>query len=107
MYNNRPIPPDYARVNVTWTHDDYEEEEIDFPTEEGDKYIRGIISSCVLWNKEDIILDMLMPRSQPLEPLTSPPGDDDDGGNDDDGSDNVGGPGSSPRCSPPLDTSKP
>jgi hypothetical protein len=34
MYNNRLIPPDYARVEVTWTHDDYDDEEIDFPTEE-------------------------------------------------------------------------
>jgi hypothetical protein len=38
--NNKPIPPDYAMVTVTWTHNDddeeeEEEEEIDIPTEEG------------------------------------------------------------------------
>jgi hypothetical protein len=36
MYNNKLISPDCARVNVTWTHDDYEEEEIDIPTKEND-----------------------------------------------------------------------
>jgi hypothetical protein len=38
--NNKPIPPDYARVTVTWTHsEEEEEEEIDIPTEEGERYI--------------------------------------------------------------------
>jgi hypothetical protein len=31
MYNNRPIPPDYARVDMSWTHDDFEDDEIDIP----------------------------------------------------------------------------
>jgi hypothetical protein len=39
MYNNRLILPNYARVEVTWTHDDFEEEEIDFPTKEGARNI--------------------------------------------------------------------
>jgi hypothetical protein len=91
-----PIPPDYTRVNVTWTHKDYDEEEIDFPTEEGDRYIKGVLSSCVLWNKEDIILEMSMPRTNPLEPSKSPSGDDGGGDDDDGGNDNAGGPGSSP-----------
>jgi hypothetical protein len=63
MYNNRLIPPNYARVEVTWTHDDFEEEEIDFPTKEGARNIRGILGYIVLWNKKDIVLDMMMPRS--------------------------------------------
>jgi hypothetical protein len=107
MYNKKLIPPDYARVIVTWTHNDYEEEGIDFPTEERDRYIRGIQGACVLWNKEDIVLDMPTPRSHPSDPPMSPPGDDDDSGDDGDGNDNAGGPGSSPRRSPPPDTSKP
>jgi hypothetical protein len=52
-----------AYPEVTWTHDDFEEEEIDFPTEEGAKYIRGILGCIVIWNKEDIILEMPMSRS--------------------------------------------
>jgi hypothetical protein len=106
MYHKKPILPDYARVTVTWTHNDYEEEEIDFPTEEGDRYIRGILGTCVLWNKEDIVLVMPMPRSQPSKPPTSPLGDD-DGGDDGDDNDNAGSPGSSPQRSPPPDTGKP
>jgi hypothetical protein len=35
LYNSKSIPPDYVMVTVTWTHNDYEEEEIDIPTEEG------------------------------------------------------------------------
>jgi hypothetical protein len=61
LYNKKPISPDYARVNVTWTHDDYDEEEIDIPTKDNDRYIRGILGAFVLWNKEDIILDMPTP----------------------------------------------
>jgi hypothetical protein len=63
MYNNRLILPNYARVEVTWTHDDFEEEEIDFPTKEGARNIRGILGCIVLWNKKYIILDMPTPRS--------------------------------------------
>jgi hypothetical protein len=36
LYNNKLILPDYARVTMTWTHNDYEEEEIDIPTKEGE-----------------------------------------------------------------------
>jgi hypothetical protein len=57
------ILPDYNRVTVTWTHNNYEEEEIDIPTEEGERYIRGILGMTVLWNKEDTILDLPMPQS--------------------------------------------
>jgi hypothetical protein len=34
LYNNNLIPPNYARVTMTWTHNDYEEE-IDIPNKEG------------------------------------------------------------------------
>jgi hypothetical protein len=109
MYNNRPIPPDYARVEVTWTHDDYDDEEIDFPTEEEATNLRGTLGCIVLWNKEDIIMDMLTPRSKPSEPSTSPPGG--GSGDDDaataDGNGTAGGPGNSPPHSPCPNTSNP
>jgi hypothetical protein len=97
MYNNRPILPDYARVEVTWTHDDF--------TEDGFRYIRGILGYIVLWNKEDIVLDMLTPRSQPSEPPTSPPGGGDDA--DANGNDNAGGPDNSRPRSPRPNMSNP
>jgi hypothetical protein len=35
MYGGKPILPDYAWVDVTWTNIDFDEGEIDIPTEEG------------------------------------------------------------------------
>jgi hypothetical protein len=35
MYGGKPILPDYAWVYVTWTNVDFDEGEIDIPTEEG------------------------------------------------------------------------
>ena len=63
MYGGKPIPPDYARVNVSWTNSDFDEDEIDNPTLEGFRFIGGILSMEVLWNRSDIILDMLTPAS--------------------------------------------
>jgi len=101
MYDGKPIPPDYARVNVTWTNKDFDKDEIDIPTEEGYRFIGATIGMRMLWNKSDIILDMPTPASQPSHPSSSPSsdlGDDDDGGDD---NDNASGPGSSPLGSPP------
>ena len=103
MYNGKPIPPDYALVDVAWTHNDYEEDELDFPTEDGVRLIGGTIGSRVLWNKADILLEMPTPASQPSRPSSSPPGgpsDDDDDDNGGEGNNNVGGPDSSPGRTP-------
>jgi len=43
-------------------HDDFEEDEQDFPTEDGARFIGGT-SSLVLWNKIDIFLEMPTPTS--------------------------------------------
>ena len=55
IYNGKPIPPDYALVDVAWTHNDYEEDELDFLTEDGVRFIGGTIGSRMLWNKVDIL----------------------------------------------------
>jgi hypothetical protein len=57
-HDGKRIPPDYDRVDVTWTNLDFDEDEIDSPTEEGYRFISATISVCVLWNKSDIVLDM-------------------------------------------------
>ena len=43
MYNGKPILPDYTRVDVTWTNKDFDEDEIDIPTEEGYSFIGATI----------------------------------------------------------------
>jgi hypothetical protein len=35
LCNKKLISPNYAMVDVTWTHDDFEDEQINIPTEEG------------------------------------------------------------------------
>ena len=113
-YQGKPIPNDNALVNVAWTADEFESDELDIPTEEGGTSISDALGACVLWNKADIALER--PASEPSQPSSSPPGgpsdDDDDGngGNDNgsDGNNNAGSQGSSPRHSPPPpNTSKP
>jgi hypothetical protein len=37
MYDNKPIPPEYARVDVTWTNLNHADDELDTP--EGIKYL--------------------------------------------------------------------
>jgi len=101
-YASKPIPPDYAKVVVAWTNIEFEEDELDFPTEDGIRFIGGTISSCVLWNKSDILLEMPTPASQPSQPSSSPtasPSDHNEGGGDDNGGDdnnNAGGPSNTP-----------
>ena len=65
VYDGKPIPPDYARVDVTWTNKDFDEDEIDIPTEEGYMFISATSGMCMLCNKSDIVLDMPTPASQP------------------------------------------
>ena len=63
MYGGKPILPDYARVDVTWSNTEFDEDEIDIPTEEGNRFIGATLGICVLWNKGDIVLDVPMPAS--------------------------------------------
>ena len=63
MYDGKPILPYYAQVNVTWTNKDFDEDEIDIPTEEGYRFIGATIGMHMLWNKSDIVLDMSTPVS--------------------------------------------
>lgn len=84
MYGDMQMPPDYAMVTVTWTNPVYEDDELNFPTVNGVRLLRGAISEEVLWNKDDILLEMKTPLSQPT-PSTAVDDDDDNsgGGNDD------------------------
>jgi hypothetical protein len=63
MYDGKPIPPDYARVDVTWTNKYFDEDEINIATKEGYRFIISTIGMRVLWNKSDIVLDMPTPVS--------------------------------------------
>ena len=63
MYDGKPMQPDYAQVDVTWTNKDFDEDEINIPTEEGYRFINATIGMRVLWNKSDIVLDMPTPAS--------------------------------------------
>jgi hypothetical protein len=75
-YNGKPIPPDYALVDVVWVNPDFEHEELNFPTEDENTLIGGDLASRALWNKADIMLEMPTPASHPSYPSSSPPGDD-------------------------------
>jgi hypothetical protein len=48
MYNNKPTPTDYARVEVTWINLDHYDDEIDIPTPDGTKYMQSIVGKEVL-----------------------------------------------------------
>ena len=65
MYDNKPFLLDYARVDVTWTNLDFDEDEIDIPTEEGSRFLGSSLDMHMLWNKSDIVLEMPTPASQP------------------------------------------
>jgi hypothetical protein len=98
-YNGKPISPNCTLVDMVWVNPDFEHEELDFPTEEGNTLIGGALASRALWNKENIMLEMPTLASQPSYPSSSPPDNDDDDDDDDNsanGNDNAGGPGSNP-----------
>jgi hypothetical protein len=101
-YHGRPIPPEYAVVEVMWTHDHHDDDELDFANEVGDTTLGRALGTRVLWNKADIILDMPKPASKSSQPSSSPPGgpSDDDDDASDDGNNNDGGPSSTPPRSP-------
>jgi hypothetical protein len=94
-------------VEVLWTHNHHEDDELDFANEEGDTTLGRALGTRVLWNKPDIVLDMPKPASKSSQPSSSPLGgpsdDDDDGGGD--GNNNDGVPSSTPPCSPCPNTS--
>jgi hypothetical protein len=64
-YNSKPISPEYAMVEVAWTHDHHDDDELNFPNEEGDTTLGRAPDMHVLWNKADIVLKMMKPASQP------------------------------------------
>jgi hypothetical protein len=64
-YYGKPILPEYAMVEVAWMHDHQNEDELDFPTEEGATTIGGALGMRVLWNKAYIFFEMPKPASQP------------------------------------------
>jgi len=104
-YGNEQILPDYAIVVVSWVAPGFDEHELEFPTALGIRYLGCTICSKVLWNKEDIELEMTMLLSQPLVAASSPPDDDGDDVNDDGGDDNDD---NGPPCnSPPPHSSPP
>jgi hypothetical protein len=91
------------------THDHHDDDELDFPTEEGAMTLGAGLGLRVLWNKADIVLETPKPTSQPSQPLLSPPGgpSDDNDDNGGDGNANADGPDSTPPRSPRPDTSNP
>ena len=115
-YQGKQIPPEYALVDVAWMADDFDSDELEFPTEDGVTTLGGAIGSRILQNKADILFEERKPALKPSQP-SSPPSDpsdndddDNDNGGDDNGgngNDNVGGQGSSPRRSPPHNMSNP
>jgi hypothetical protein len=101
LYDGRPISAKYARVEVAWTNADFDQEEIDIPTDDGGRLLSSTLGSVVLWNKVDIMLEMSTPSTQPSLSGSSPLGDNpDDSDNEDDdggkGNDNAGGLATSP-----------
>ena len=85
---------------LAWKSDEFDNDELDFPTEEGYTTITCALGMSVLWNKADIVLLIEKPASKLAQPSSSPPSSPSD-------DDNAGGSGSSPRCSPPPDKSDP
>jgi hypothetical protein len=97
-------------VEVAWTHDHHNDDELDFPNEEGDTTLSRALGTCVLWNKADIVLEMMKLASQPSQSSLSLPGDpndDDDDDNGGDGKGNDGGLRSTPQHSLLPDMSNP
>jgi hypothetical protein len=63
LYGGKPTPLDYARVDVTWTNIEFDEDEINIRIEEGSRSIDASLSIRVLWNKGDIDLKVPTPVS--------------------------------------------
>ena len=93
-YHGKPIPPKYVMVYVTWTADDFENDELGIPTEEGSRTISSALGSHLLWNKVDIAFETWKPASKPSQLLVCPsgaPSDDDySKSGDDNGGDSNG-----------------
>jgi hypothetical protein len=57
-------------VEVGWTDDHHDEDELDFPNEDGDTTVGRALGTLVLWNKADIVL--YTPKSVPNTSQPSP-----------------------------------
>jgi hypothetical protein len=107
-YASDQIPADYAVVIVSWVVPGFEEHDLEIPTPNGVRFLGAAICLEVLWNKEDILLELPKPVSQPSEHASSPPDPDDSGGNDyDDGDDDKGKNGGPPKSPPPPNSLPP
>jgi hypothetical protein len=47
-YHGKPIPPEYALVDVAWIANNFDSDELDYPTKEGATTISGALGSRVL-----------------------------------------------------------
>jgi hypothetical protein len=108
-FHGSPIPLDYALVEVAWTDNHHDEDELDFANEEGDTTLGRALGTVVLWNKGDIVFYMPKSATKTSQPSPSPPGgpshdDDDDNGGNGNGDD---GGHVSTTPSPRSDTSNP
>ena len=63
MCDGKPILSEYAWVDITWTNKEFDEDEMDIPTEDGYRFIGATIGMRMLWNKSNIVLDMPTPLS--------------------------------------------
>jgi hypothetical protein len=71
-YASDQIPADYAVVIVSWVVPGFEEHDLETPTPNGVRFLGASICFEVLWNKEDILLELPTLVSQPLERLFTP-----------------------------------
>ena len=77
-------------VYVTWTADDFHNDEIDIPTEEGARTIGITLDARMLWNKVDIAFEIRKPASKAPQPSSPQLGGRSDDDNNNSGSDNGG-----------------
>jgi hypothetical protein len=61
-------------VEVMWTHGHHDDDELDFANEEGDTTLGRALGTRVLWNKADIVLDMLSAVVKVLSAVIISPG---------------------------------
>jgi hypothetical protein len=98
-------------VEVAWTDNHHDEDELDFANEEGDTTFGQALGTVVLWNRGDIVFYTSKPATKTSQlspsPLGGPSHDDDD--DDDNGGNGNGDDGShvSTTPSPCSDTSNP
>jgi hypothetical protein len=62
-YASDQIPADYAVVIVSWAAPGFEEHDLEIPTPNGVRFLGATICFELLWNKEDILLELPTPVS--------------------------------------------